>query len=413
LEITNIRIDGGTQPRANLDAFTIDEYADHMASGDIFPPITVFFDGAEYWLADGFHRVEAYKQLGLAHVDADVRQGTLRDAVLFSVSANSKHGKRRTNADKRRAVLTLLEDHQWQKWSDHEIARQCKVSQPFVSNLRSSNNDYKIERKATRGGTTYTINTRKIGKTKPSVTQKIVPEVREQVRGLPLAEDKKQIAQLAKLPEDKQRAVVDLIVSGTAPTVGKAIRQNRQTNRVEHIATIPPDVFNVIYADPAWEYGVKNLNGTVNNHYGTMAIDDICNLPVNEGLQIAENAVLFLWVTNPFLVKALQVVEAWGFEYKTNIVWVKTELVKPGAGFYVRGRHELLYICTRGTMTPLVDVSPPIGSVLEAPIQEHSRKPDAVYTTIERLYPDCNYIELFARRKREGWAVWGNQIADA
>jgi len=122
---------------------------------------------------------------------------------------------------------------------------------------------------------------------------------------------------------------------------------------------------------------------------------------------------LFLWVTNPMLADAMQVVEAWGFEYKTNIVWVKTDLVKPGSGFYVRGRHELLFICTRGSFLPLVDVAPPIGSVITAPVQEHSRKPDEAYDIIERLYPGCNYLELFARHTRPGWVAWGDEIERA
>jgi len=167
-------------------------------------------------------------------------------------------------------------------------------------------------------------------------------------------------------------------------------------------------VFNAVLADPPWEYSVQNVNGAANNHYDTMPLEDICALPEQLGIKFADNAVLFLWVTNPFLVKALEVVRAWGFEYKTNIVWVKTDLKRPGAGHYIRGRHELLYICTRGTMTPLVDVSPPIGSVIQAPLQEHSRKPDEVYSIIERLYPGCNYVEFFARRPRDGWKQYGD-----
>jgi N6-adenosine-specific RNA methylase IME4 len=185
-------------------------------------------------------------------------------------------------------------------------------------------------------------------------------------------------------------------------------RQARQEQRQKLAKSLEGDIFNAVLVDPPWQYSVQNVNGAANNHYDTMPIEDICSLLDDMSIKIADNAVLFMWVTNPFLVKALEVVEAWGFEYKTNIVWVKTKLVKPGAGHYIRGRHELLYICTRGIMTPLVDVSPPIGSVLTAPIQEHSRKPDEVYSIIERLYPNCNYLELFARRPRDGWGNYGD-----
>ena len=185
-------------------------------------------------------------------------------------------------------------------------------------------------------------------------------------------------------------------------------RLARQEKRAILAQSLAQEVFNVVLADPPWEYSVQNVSGAANNHYDTMPLEDICALPEQLGVKFADNAVLFLWVTNPFLVKALEVVRAWGFEYKTNIVWVKTDLKRPGAGHYIRGRHELLYICTRGTMTPLVDVSPPIGSVIQAPLQEHSRKPDEVYSIIERLYPGCNYVEFFARRPRDGWKQYGD-----
>lgn len=184
----------------------------------------------------------------------------------------------------------------------------------------------------------------------------------------------------------------------------------RREEKRQQAQNLPAQVFNVIYADPAWQYNNTGLNGAAEHHYGTMPVEDIYNLPRNINLCVADDAVLFLWATNPLLLEALECVRRWGFAYKTNLVWVKTELDKPGVGWYVRGRHELLLIATRGSFTPLDEhLSPPIGSVLEAPIQEHSRKPDAVYAIIERLYPGCNYVELFARRAREGWAAWGDE----
>lgn len=137
LAITSIRTDGGTQPRAELVESAIDEYAEALASGATFPPVIVFYDGAAHWLADGFHRVCAHQRAGLADVLADVRQGTQRDAVLFSAGANSGHGLRRSNADKRRAVETLLRDEEWGAKSDNWIANQCRVSHPFVGKVRA------------------------------------------------------------------------------------------------------------------------------------------------------------------------------------------------------------------------------------------------------------------------------------
>lgn len=172
LELRLIRTDGGTQPRAQINQDTVDEYAADMGAGATFPPVVVFYDGSEYWLADGFHRVAAARKLGSVDIEADIRPGTRRDAVLYSVGANAVHGMRRTNEDKRRAVMTLLNDAEWARWSDREIARRCGVTQPFVGRVRgeTSDNCYQIApapRLAQRNGTTYTVNTANIGQRQP------------------------------------------------------------------------------------------------------------------------------------------------------------------------------------------------------------------------------------------------------
>ena len=167
IEIAKLRLDGGTQPRADLNRETVDEYADAMKGGQEFPPVVVFNDGSAHWLADGFHRVNAAKLAGRAMIDADIRQGTRRDAVLFACGANHGHGLRRTNADKRRAVETLLRDEEWARWSDREIARRCAVSNNFVTDLRAichpMTDTPAPARLVQRNGTTDAQNTANIG----------------------------------------------------------------------------------------------------------------------------------------------------------------------------------------------------------------------------------------------------------
>ena len=133
-----IRTDGGTQPREFLNELVLSDYTEALGLGAEFPPLTLFYDGSQYWLADGFHRFFAAKKLGTGSVTAEVHQGTRRDAVLYAMGANATHGLRRTNADKRRAVFTLLKDEEWQRWSNREIARQCGVTPTFVGKLRSA-----------------------------------------------------------------------------------------------------------------------------------------------------------------------------------------------------------------------------------------------------------------------------------
>lgn len=136
IPIDEVRIDGGTQPRQSLDEETIQQYAQQMIEGEAFPPVTVYQDGADLWLADGFHRYHAVRKSNRTEIAADVRPGTRRDAILFSVGANAAHGLRRTNTDKRKAVTTLLSDEEWQRFSDREIGRRCAVDHVFVGKLR-------------------------------------------------------------------------------------------------------------------------------------------------------------------------------------------------------------------------------------------------------------------------------------
>ncbi len=139
LPLDRIRTDGGTQPRDHIDELVVARYVEDLEAGAEFPPIVAFFDGTDYWLADGFHRWRAHRAAEPKRetILADIRQGTQRDAVLFSVGANATHGYARTNADKRRAALKLLHDSEWGMWSDREIARLCAVTHPFVSRIRA------------------------------------------------------------------------------------------------------------------------------------------------------------------------------------------------------------------------------------------------------------------------------------
>lgn len=138
INIKAIRIDGGTQSREKLDQTVVDEYAELMKEGTEFPAISVVHDGNEYYLSDGFHRLLAAQKAGKASINCDVLTGTLRDAILYSLSANASHGLRRTLEDRRKAVMTMLEDFEWGDWSDREIARQCHVSHPFVAKMRAA-----------------------------------------------------------------------------------------------------------------------------------------------------------------------------------------------------------------------------------------------------------------------------------
>lgn len=164
LPVRSIRTDGDTQSRVTIDWVTVSDYADTIANGGELPPVVVFEDGPDYWLADGFHRYHAYAQLGLVEIDARVLPGDVRAARLYSAGANTDHGLRRTNEDKRNAALMLLTDSEWAKYSDGHIARHCGVSQAFVSGLRRdlTQNGFESDIRIGTDGRTY--NTANIGR---------------------------------------------------------------------------------------------------------------------------------------------------------------------------------------------------------------------------------------------------------
>ena len=140
LNILNIRIDGGTQARLKLDQDVVKNYAEAMREGAEFPPVIVYHDGSDYWLADGFHRYFAVKNNATTTIEADVRTGTLRDAILFSFSANdpTKRGLSPTAEDLRHMIRNMLLDEEWSKWTNSEIARHVGVSKMTVGRVKAS-----------------------------------------------------------------------------------------------------------------------------------------------------------------------------------------------------------------------------------------------------------------------------------
>lgn len=166
--------------------------------------------------------------------------------------------------------------------------------------------------------------------------------------------------------------------------------------------------FRVIYADPAWSYNDKqdtpNLGGAA-KHYNTMSVKQICELPVKE---ISEkNSVLFLWVTSPLLEDAFQVINFWGFKYKTSFIWDK---VKHNMGHYNSVRHEILLVATKGSCVP--DNKKLYDSVQSIERNDnHSEKPIEFLNIIDDLYTYGNKLEMFCRKiKKENWYGWGNEI---
>jgi N6-adenosine-specific RNA methylase IME4/ParB-like chromosome segregation protein Spo0J len=227
-------------------------------------------------------------------------------------------------------------------------------------------------------------------------------------------------ADVAALPAQEQREIVargEREILRAAQEIRACKAEMRRAERIERLAATCNQPFPsnrryaVIYANPPWHFEVYNEESGIEhaaaNHYSTMSLDEIRALPIPS--LASPDAALFMWTTVPHLRESFQVLDAWGFEYKTNIVWVKDKI---GLGYFVRNQHELLLVATRGDMpSPSPANRPP--SVISAPRREHSRKPDEAYEIIERMYPTLPKIELFARQTRSGWAAWGNEVGTA
>lgn len=170
LNLLAIRIDGGTQARLAINEAVVGEYAARMDDGEDFPPVTVFFDQTDYWLADGFHRYHAIQKNGKASINADVREGSLEDAILYSYGANSRRGLSMTPEDNLHIIKSMFCHPKWRLWSNNEIARQIGMSGAYIGRIkRDLERDEKIpvldgEKTYKRQGVELQMNTEKLGK---------------------------------------------------------------------------------------------------------------------------------------------------------------------------------------------------------------------------------------------------------
>ena len=172
--------------------------------------------------------------------------------------------------------------------------------------------------------------------------------------------------------------------------------------------------YKTIYADPPWQF--QNRTGKVApehkrlNRYSTMALNDIKALPVSDVAD--EKSHLYLWVPNALLPDGLEVMKAWGFEYKSNLIWEKVRHDGGpdgrGVGFYFRNVTEMVLFGIRGDKNRTLDPARSQVNLIRAMKREHSRKPDEFVNLIEQCSPGP-YLELFARGDRDGWDMWGNQ----
>jgi N6-adenosine-specific RNA methylase IME4 len=213
-------------------------------------------------------------------------------------------------------------------------------------------------------------------------------------------EKETEIVEAAKQNPEQFGHLLEKIDSGKT-SVNYVHQMVKRSKDHTNTPNLPQGEFDIILADPPWNYDI-NIRGSPDDHYNVMTNEAIENLEI----PAAENAILFLWATAPKIQEAIKVLKAWGFTYRSHAVWIKDKI---GNGYYFRSQHELLLVGKKGNI-PTPQEKDRHSSVIMAATKEHSEKPDIVYQIIEQMYPNRKYLELFARKEREGWTSWGNEM---
>ena len=343
-------------------------------------------------IIDGRHRYRACMELG---IKPKIFTSLLSSEELLSWVISKNLHRRHLNESQRAMVAARIANLEHGQRADlaqeqeRQICRSSPMTQAQAATLVSvGERSVRTAKKVQEQGTPELVAMVDAGKVSVSAAATLVEE-----------------------PEETQRAVVEQVQTGKAKTTKAAIKQIRNDAKREaaqQLVHTDPTTFNVVLADPPWEYGNSGVNGAASNHFPPMSTPDMYDFLERSNIQVADNAVLFMWGTAPLLKDAMQLVDAWGFNYKTMGIWHKLRK-QPGTGFYARIDHEYYLIATRGSMLPTATPIPCISSVITAPTQEHSRKPVQLHEDIEALYPGCNKIEIFARSQREGWVTYGNE----
>ena len=235
---------------------------------------------------------------------------------------------------------------------------------------------------------------------------------------LPQGITKQQANKFRTLAENKdviEQVKAEAKENDDLPTRTEVLRrvQEMRREKLKNVESpeLPTDVYDLIYCDPPWAYDVDLSSGATRspqNNYPVMDLDALIEFGSKVKKISANNCVLFMWITAPKLNWMMDILESWGFEYKTNLIWDK---IKPNMGHYSSVRHEILVIVVKGNYAPQADgvtiqSIDSVQSIEKTP--RHSEKPEEFRRIIEKLYPNTKKIELFSRKRSEGWDVWGN-----
>lgn len=360
----------------------------------------IYWKGTET-IIDGHNRFEIAKKHNLKYSTFSKGFDTREEVIDWMI--NNQLGRRNLSKETQSYLRGLQYQREKKRVSNEsginqhsEVKAQNELQPTTAEKLATQHN---VSRETIKRDEQY-------AKAVDTIVENTKPEVKHKILNNEIKITKEETQKLAQEQPIKQKEIIEKAIEKQIP-VKDVIKEIKLEERKETLQTkakeLPSEKFQVIYCDPPWQYSNSGFEMSAEQKYPTMPLEEIKKIDV---LSISsENAIMFMWATNPLLVEAFELMKAWGFEYKTNFVWTKN---RHTAGFYIYGQHELLLIGVKGSMLPIGEKP---TSIITGNNNIHSKKPECVYEIIEAMYPQLKYVELFARNTpREGWTKWGNEV---
>lgn len=380
--------------RKNVDIGKVKELSKSISEIGLINPITITTDKI---LIAGLHRLLAFKELGLKTIPSRMIDSSigLKNIKLIELDENIV-----------RSELHFIEmgEHLIEKKELYEeMYPETKEGQSQALGMHKKlGRDVKVDSTPTFVKSVSSL----LGVSESTIKQDIQiakninPKIIDTIKEKEIS--KKATLLLSRETHEMQQRVVDKLIKEKKFNVKNVLYVIKRLDKSKHnTIELPRGIFNVIVADPPWKYDFSLTDNRKDERdYPTMELQEICDLDIHD--IVHRDAVLFLWTTTTKILESLRVIGAWGFNFKTSMIWVKD---KNDMGYYVRNQHELVLIATKGSIgTPLPKNRP--SSVFKGSRLERNRKPEKFFELVEEMYPEHDYIELFTRKARDGWESW-------
>lgn len=385
----NLEIDLITIPKNRYRSVrpeAVDALANSIQTLGQLQPIVVT---PKHRLIAGYHRYLALKQLGADQIRVEVLDVEKADQRMAEIDENLI-----------RSELTALE-------RGEHLAERKRIYEALHPETKHGTNRHTVKSgkvghsRFTKEVATKTGAGERTIRHAVSISNKLDDGVRDTIRHLPIADNQRELGRLAKLEAEEQKRVAERLSLGASSV--RVARKGLIADKIDREAAKWPDgPFNVLVADPPWQYEKRVNDATSRNQvaYPTMTQEEICALDV---ASIAhDDCILWLWTTNAHMEQAYWVTKAWGFKVKTILTWVKPSI---GMGDWLRGQTEHCLLAVRGKPTIRLAGE---ATALFGPRRAHSEKPDEFYQIVEKICPGAK-CELFSRTNRPGWKAWGGE----